>query len=191
MAYNGGMRRRSFAAACSSVLLAVLLAASLSCGGEQGGGREVPFSELDRGTFTYYSFEETDAQSTPAFFEVVVDQAGWEGFWARMYPPAYVQNPPPPPAVDLGSDIVIAAFQGVKPTGGYTIEVTSVKEESGTVNVYVEAVEPLPSNMVSQAFTSPYDIVTVSRADLGLTGEVKFSFWDTAGRHLAVEYAAL
>ena len=45
--------------------------------------------------------------------------------------------------------------------------------------------------MVSQAFTSPYDIVKVSRAELGLTGEVEFSFWDNFGRHLAAEYATL
>jgi hypothetical protein len=185
------MNRGSFLTVCLTLLLAALLAASLSCGEGKEGGREVPFSELDRGTFTYYSFEETGAQSTPAFFEVVVDQAGWEGFWAQMYPPAYVQDPPPPPAVDLDADIVIAAFQGVKPTGGYSIAVTSVREDAGIVNVYVEAVEPMHGSMVSQAFTSPYDIVTVSRADLGLTGEVKFSFWDAAGRHLAVEYAAL
>jgi len=93
--------------------------------------------------------------------------------------------------VDLGADIIIAAFQGVRPTGGYSIAVTSVREEAGTVNVYLKTVEPLPGDMVSQAFTSPYDIITVSRADLGLSGEVKFSFWDTAGRHLAVERAGL
>jgi PrcB C-terminal len=185
------MRRRVLATACSFLLLAALLAASLSCGKKQETGREISFSDLGRGTFTYYSLEETGAQNTPPFFKVVVDQAGWEAFWAQMYPPSYIQEPPTPPQVDLASDVVIAAFQGVKPTGGYSFEVTSIREDGGVVNVYVDMVEPLPGNMVSQAFTSPYDIVKVSRDDLGLTGEVEFSFWDNAGQHLAVEHVNL
>lgn len=185
------MKRRFFTTACSCLLLAALLAASLSCGKKQETGREISFSDLGRGTFTYYSLEETGAQNTPPFFKVVVDQAGWDAFWTQMYPPSYIQEPPPSPQVDPAKDIVIAAFQGVKPTGGYSIEVTSIREDGGVVNVYVDMVEPLPGNMVTQAFTSPYDIVKISRDELGLTGTVDFSFWDGLGHHLAVEHVNL
>ncbi len=173
-----------------ALLLAALLPASLSCGAEEGQGREIPFTRLEKGISNYYAYEETGAQSAPSFFEIVTDQAGWDAFLAGMYPP-YSSQAPSLPAPDLGSEIVIAAFQGVKPTGGYSIEVASIEEEEGTVNVYLNVVEPQPSDMVSQAFTSPYDIVKVSRAELGLTGEVEFSFWDNFGRHLAAEYATL
>ena len=177
-------------AVCLALLLAALLPASLSCGEEESGGREIPFTRLGKGYSNYYAYEETGARSTPPFFRVVTDQAGWDAFLARMYPP-YSSLEPSLPAPDFGSAVVIAAFQGVKPTGGYSIEVVSIEEKEGVVDVRLNVVEPRPSDIVTQAFTAPYDIVGVSRAGLGLTGEAEFSFWDNSGRHLAVEYATL
>lgn len=189
--YNEGVKKtNTLSVLMLALLLAVLLPTALSCGAEESEGREIPFTRMEKGYSNYYAYEETGAQSTPSFFRIVTDQAGWEAFLAKMYPP-YSSLAPSLPAPDFGSDIVIAAFQGVKPTGGYSIEVTSIKEEEGVVKVYLNVVEPRPSDVVTQAFTSPYDIVKVSRAGLGLTGEVEFSFWDNSGRHLAVEYATL
>jgi hypothetical protein len=183
-------KKNALSVMCLALLLAALLPASLSCGAEGSEGREIPFTRLEKGFSNYYAYEETGAQSTPPFFRIVTDQAGWDAFLAKMYPP-YSSQAPSLPNPDFGTEIVIAAFQGVKPTGGYSIEVTSIKEEEGVVMVYLNVVEPRPSDVVSQAFTSPYDIVKVSRAGLGLTGEVEFSFWDNSGHHLAVEYATL
>ena len=38
-----------------ALLLAALLPASLSCGAEEGQGREIPFTRLEKGISNYYA----------------------------------------------------------------------------------------------------------------------------------------
>jgi hypothetical protein len=158
-----------------------------SCGKERGAGeRDIPFTTLEKGLHNYFAYEVTGGANTPPIFEVIVDEEGWRDFYRTLYPPEYVKDIPPAPAMDFGRELVIAAFQGVKPTGGYSIEITAIKGAGSTINVYLNMVEPLPRDIVTQVFTSPYHIVKVSRDDLGERGEVKFSFWSSSRQHLAV-----
>jgi hypothetical protein len=55
--------------------------------------------------------------------------------------------------------IYIAVMSGTKPTGGYSIEVTSIEDNEGKTNIYVKELNPSKGTMVTQAITYPYTVV--------------------------------
>jgi hypothetical protein len=66
--------------------------------------------------------------------------------------------------------LYILATYGAKPTGGFAVEITEVRELKEVVEVAVKFTKPEPGQMVTQAFTYPYDLV-----DIKPTGkEIKF-----------------
>jgi|GEM_PF-885372 len=185
MHYNGGMESKAHRAAAGplgAVLLAALLLACASCGGKEAG-REIPFAELERGSSFPHGGEE--AGDPRPFIEVAADRAGWEALWARVHPPSLEAEAPPPPELDTAQEVAVGVFQGVKPTGGYTVEVSSVRARGNTVEVAVRLTEPSPGSMVTQAFTSPYQLVKISRSELGIRGQARFMMLDGAGNRLA------
>ncbi len=182
---NGYVNRISLTMLLSLFLVFLQLALASCGGGGFAGGRDIAFSTLDKGVFCYYALEITGGVNSPPIFKVVVDRQGWDELREFMYPPEYVKEIPPAPSFDPSKELAIAAFQGVKPTGGYSIEIVSLKKEDGKVTVGLNIIEPLPKDMVTQAFTSPYHIVSVSRDDLESRGETDFLFVDNTGHHLA------
>ncbi len=50
---------------------------------------------------------------------------------------------------------VFAVFAGEKPTGGYELLIDSVEAEDGTLQVFIEEIEPGPDDHVTQALTYP------------------------------------
>jgi len=185
MHYNGGMERkfnRAAAGPLGAAILAAFLLACASCGGKEAG-RDIPFAELERGS-SFPRAEEEAGGSRPSI-EVAADRAGWEALWARVHPPSLENEAPPPPELDTASDVAVGVFQGIKPTGGYSVAVSSVRARGNAVEVAVRLTEPSPGSMVTQAFTSPYQLVRISRSDLGIRGQARFLLLDEAGNRLA------
>jgi hypothetical protein len=60
---------------------------------------------------------------------------------------------------DSNGYIYIAVMNGVKPTGGYSIEVTGIEDNEGRTNVFVKELVPSKDTMVTQVITYPYTIV--------------------------------
>jgi hypothetical protein len=87
--------------------------------------------------------------------------------------------------VDLSTHLVIAAFQGRKNTGGYRIEVVSVKQSRNQVYVIANFVTPTPGKPVLTQMTSPYHVIKVKKADLARKGRVTFTLMNTSGRSVA------
>lgn len=77
-------------------------------------------------------------------------------------------NLPSVPVVNFQQESVIAIYMGQKPTGGYSITVDDVVLEDGEVYIDVSAYEPSADDFTTQAFTSPWVMVRISRADLKL-----------------------
>lgn len=69
-----------------------------------------------------------------------------------------------PPLIDFSKEYVIGVFAGEKPTGGYSIAVSSVTDEGDTRTVAITISKPGEGCMTTQAFTSPYQIVVVPRS---------------------------
>lgn len=75
-----------------------------------------------------------------------------------------------PPTVDFTKELVIGAFFGRKPSGGYGISVASVERIGADLYVRTERRSPAPGQPVTLALTSPFQIVVVDLQ--GATGEL-------------------
>ncbi|CAN5881627.1 hypothetical protein BH23ACT11_BH23ACT11_29490 [soil metagenome] len=82
---------------------------------------------------------------------------------------------------DSGEGTYLAAFWGEKPTGGYTVEVSSAWEEDGQIVVQLALKKPPPDAMVSQALTYPY-AAAVTRSEV--SQDQDFSFITQGDREL-------
>jgi hypothetical protein len=82
---------------------------------------------------------------------------------------------------DSGSGTYLAAYWGVKPTGGYSMSVRSARLEGNRVTVRLALKEPPRDAILTQALTYPYAVAVIR----GLSPEGKdFSFVDENGRGL-------
>ncbi|KKR32533.1 MAG: hypothetical protein UT63_C0040G0006 [Candidatus Gottesmanbacteria bacterium GW2011_GWC2_39_8] len=74
---------------------------------------------------------------------------------------------PEPPEIDFNTEIVLAAFFGRKPTGGYSIEFGDAQlVDKSKLNAEVLTKEPLTGSILTQAVTSPYALASVKRGEI-------------------------
>jgi len=88
----------------------------------------------------------------------------WKQLWQQHSPDR------PLPAVDFTKEMVVGAFMGSRPSAGYTLEIVSAIEASGTLVVRYREASPSRGTMTAQVITSPYHLVAVPF----FPGEVKF-----------------
>ncbi len=104
----------------------------------------------------------------------VTGEAEWTTLWNQMA--ANITPKPPVPAIDFSKEMVIGVFLGIKPTGGYSIEVTRIAESADRITVYVREVSPGPNCRVTEALTNPYHIVKIEtsskQVDFSVTKDV-------------------
>ena len=91
--------------------------------------------------------------------EVTVKTAAeWEALWTA-------HRGGERPSVDFTKNQVAGVFLGTRPTGGYSVEIVTVRREAtGIVIEYVERT-PAPDALVTQALTSPFHLVTLERVE--------------------------
>jgi protease stability complex PrcB-like protein len=97
--------------------------------------------------------------------EVVVrDAAAWSKLWKE-----HNWNDPAP-AVDFTRRMVIGVFLGTRQTAGYTVEVTGVTEDAGSLAVRYTERRPATRDVTAQILTMPFHLVSVAAH----TGPVRF-----------------
>jgi len=100
---------------------------------------------------------------------VIKNENDWKALWNSHA--SLLLPPKEPPLVDFQTEMIVAVFSGEKPTGGYSIEITRIQEDS--TNHVLEAVvhesNPPPGAMVIQALTQPHHIVKLTRVELPVT----------------------
>ena len=74
----------------------------------------------------------------------------------------------PPPRIDFTQNTVVAIFAGEKSTGGYSVRVDRITDDSSpgqpsSGTVHYRVIAPPPDAFVTQAFTYPYVIVRIER----------------------------
>ena len=74
------------------------------------------------------------------------------------------------PRVDFNRNMVIAVFQGKQNTGGYDINVERVCKAGKNLTISVKKVKPGEKCIVTQAITSPYELVVLPKIE----GDVRF-----------------
>ncbi|GLV47794.1 hypothetical protein TJA_09600 [Thermus sp. LT1-2-5] len=109
---------------------------------------------LDRGTQAAYQEVEPKAflANNPTRFAEV-----WSLVVANRIPR------PPAPNADFRTRSVAAFFWGLKPTGGYGLEVAGVTYAGDTARVVLNLISPRPGAIVTQALTSPYVLLELQR----------------------------
>jgi len=88
----------------------------------------------------------------------------WKQLWQQHSPDR------PLPAVDFTKEMVVGAFMGSRPSAGYTLEIVSAIEASGTLVVRYREASPSRGTMTAQVITSPFHLVMLPL----FPGEVKF-----------------
>ena len=114
-----------------------------------GGDRFVlPFETLDRGSNSGYLEADCVAVRSAVQFETL---------WRQVY---RTRSPAPPmPELSFEDGIVLAAFMGRKPTGGYSVTVETVRLGEKEIVVELRRRSPGPDEIVTQALTAPYHLV--------------------------------
>ncbi|HQU07473.1 MAG: hypothetical protein B7X04_00465 [Parcubacteria group bacterium 21-54-25] len=74
----------------------------------------------------------------------------------------------PLPTIDFSKEQALAVFAGAEPTGGYRIEVSKITDSTQKRTIDVTISTPGPHCTVTQAQTSPYEIVVVPATSLPL-----------------------
>jgi len=81
--------------------------------------------------------------------------------------------------------IFMAVHRGEKPTGGYAVEIFSIKEDyPGRITVKVRLIDPDPTDLVIQAFTYPSSTAVISRNYL-IFKKPSFRFMASDGHDLS------
>jgi hypothetical protein len=99
-------------------------------------------------------------------FVVIKSESNWQALWNSHV--SMSVPPKQPPVVDFQTEMIVAVFSGEKSTGGYSIEISRIQEDSSkhALEVIVHERKPPAGAMVIQALTQPYHIVKLTRIEL-------------------------
>ena len=94
---------------------------------------------------------------------VVRTPEAWAELWAEHG--ANTLPPPPAPEVDFERQMVVAVFLGVRPCGGYGVEIAECAPREDRIVVRARETRPGPDELVTMALTAPYAMRAVPRAE--------------------------
>ncbi|MFZ2490911.1 MAG: protease complex subunit PrcB family protein [Thermoanaerobaculia bacterium] len=99
---------------------------------------------------------------TPASAEahLALDAAGYARLWDRLIGRGERRE------IDFEAEVAVFLLAGERNTGGYGIEMKGVSVEGETLVVDAAVTGPAPGMMVTQALTSPWEVVAVERRDV-------------------------
>ena len=102
---------------------------------------------------------------------VVHDQQSWLNLWSQM---ARNRVPTPPaPAVDFTQNMLLVAAAGDRPTGGFSVAITEVTQVGGGLAANVTVTSPGSNCVVTQAITSPVQVVSIPRSNMAVNFQVR------------------
>ncbi len=117
----------------------------------------IPFRRLDESAASSFTF--ASGLREPLNL-AVRDAPAWAAMWRRIT--AAHGEPPPPPAIDFGREMLLIAAMGTQPSGGYRIRIERVLDQGGWLEAHVVRVSPGPRCGATAALTHPIDIVRVA-----------------------------
>lgn len=120
---------------------------TLGCNGlgNQAGSGQYDYSVIETGVNSSILDER---------FVMFRDQDSFKSMWMEHHS----ASPAEMPALDFQNNMVIGAFAGSKPSGGYQLEITEIKEDQANLAVVLQLKQPDAGCMVSSVMTQPYVI---------------------------------
>lgn len=107
---------------------------------------------------------------------VIRNTEEWQGAWEKLH--SNIVPQPKPPIIDFSKNVMIVIFSGEKPTGGYSVSVSSIKESSNSLFVFIKESRPGQNCQVTQAITKPYTIIQTDFFEGEVIFEVKEVIYD-------------
>jgi hypothetical protein len=95
---------------------------------------------------------------------VISDVADFAAAWDRAY--ARSGHTPAVPMVDFGQEVVVMAAFGTRRSGGYAIDIDSVRVATDAYEVFVRTTSPGPTCGATAALTQPVVMVAAPRPAL-------------------------
>jgi hypothetical protein len=138
---------------CLSVLLA--------CHHRRAGALHEPDHDMEQMELTGISLGSYCAIDQSGEF-VITSTREWECLWKKVHHGKYPQ--PEVPDVDFSRETVLAVFMGTRATGGFSIEISHLKEMEGVIKAVVKSRSPAPGELVTMAITRPFHIAKVNVA---------------------------
>ncbi|MEZ4606344.1 MAG: PEGA domain-containing protein [Deinococcales bacterium] len=92
-------------------------------------------------------------------FVIITDANSLYNIWVLAY--GNVVNIPSLPAVDFSRESIVAVFLGIRPSGGYSLNVDKVNVTAEASQVYLNIINPDRNSFTTQALTSPWIMVKV------------------------------
>jgi len=107
----------------------------------------------------------------PRGIHIVREVGAWQAMWSalgRNQLPAQEA-----PTVDFQRELIALVTLGEKPTGGFGVRVSGLRDDGDRWILEAEEVEPASGSMQVQMLTSPFDLVRLQRTSLPI--EVEFT----------------
>jgi len=98
----------------------------------------------------------TNSQITESRHVVVRTADEWQALWKAHAASAA-------PAVDFSKSMVVGVFVGTRPTAGYGVQITSVRQTADAIVVEYRERQPASGGMTAQVLTSPFQLVSIPR----------------------------
>ena len=117
--------------------------------------RDVDFTVVATGTGSTYE--------GPRTLQLISDETDWQRVWQLVGSDRRM------PEINFATRSVIVVYQGLKPTGGWSILVDKVRRVGPTLVVGVREQKPGPGDITTDALTSPFVVVSIPRLPGGVT----------------------
>ena len=93
--------------------------------------------------------------------QLINDESAWRRAWE------VIGAGRPLPDVSFDTRAVVVVYQGQKPTGGYSVEITGIKRTGAVLAVTVGERRPASGSFTTQVITSPFVAVSMPRPPSG------------------------
>ncbi len=101
---------------------------------------------------------------------VIRSQVDWQKLWQQMQAAAFVPRDARTDSllnkIDFSKQMIIAVFQGQKPSGGYGITITKLVRIGNRLEVFIEEKSPGADCFTTQALTQPYHVIVTEKSAL-------------------------
>ncbi|HEX8128397.1 MAG TPA: protease complex subunit PrcB family protein [Pyrinomonadaceae bacterium] len=87
--------------------------------------------------------------------------------------------------VDFTRNCVVVVVRGIRPSGGYGIQIQKVSRAPGVVKLRVKLTNPDPRRFVTQAITYPYHLIKIQRSKLSMPAGTKWAVHALSGELIA------
>ncbi len=100
---------------------------------------------------------------------VIRTQADWEKLYQQVYGERLSAKAARSDSallkIDFAKQMIIAVFQGQKPSGGYSIEITKLVRNGKRLEVFIEEKSPGKNCFTTQVITHPHHLIVTEKCD--------------------------